>query len=126
MQDIPLEGTSLKSSTHNHPSATDNQLLVSEYIKSEVECGRLVGPVPEDLVPLIKLSPIGLIPKPRQVVKWQLIVDLSYPRDHSVNAGISEELASVTYAHVIGVSGICKVVRPGSGCGHLVMCATTC
>ena len=28
--------------------------------------------------------------------------------------------------HTIGVSGICKVVRPGSGCGHLVMCATRC
>ena len=26
----------------------------------------------------------------------------------------------------IGVSGICKVVRPGSGCGHLVMCASSC
>ena len=26
----------------------------------------------------------------------------------------------------IGVSGICKVVRPGSGCGHLVMCANSC
>ena len=26
----------------------------------------------------------------------------------------------------IGVSGICNVVRPGSGCGHLVMCATSC
>ena len=92
-----MDRTSLKSSTHNHPSA-DNQLLVSEYIRSEVEYGRLVGPVPEDLVPRIKISPCGLIPKPHQVGK--VIVDLSYPRDHSVNAGISEELASITYAHV--------------------------
>ena len=95
-----MDRTSLKSSTHSHPSATDNQVLVSEYIRSEVECGRLVGPVPEELVPRIKISPIGLIPKPHQVGKWRLIVDLSYPRDHSVNAGISEELASITYAHV--------------------------
>ena len=95
----PLSGH-LDITIHQPQSAADNQLLVSEYIKSEVECGRLVDPVPEDLVPLIKISPIGLIPKPHQVGKWWLIVDLSYPRDHSVNTGISEELASIAYAHV--------------------------
>ena len=31
-----------------------------------------------------------------------------------------------TPGEVMGVSGSCKVVRPGSGCGHLVMCATSC
>ena len=94
------ESTSLKSSTRNHPSAAANKSLVSEYIKSEVELGRLVGPLPEDQIQLVKVSPIGLIPKPNQVGKWRLIMDLSYPRDHSVNVGISEDLASITYAHV--------------------------
>ena len=46
------------------------------------------------------ISPIGLIPKPHQVGKWRLIVDLSYPRLHGVNAGISQELASITYTRV--------------------------
>ena len=29
-----------------------------------------------------------------------MIVDLSYPHYHSVNAGISEDLATITYARV--------------------------
>ena len=58
------DNTSLRSSAQHHPLATENQLLVSEYMKSEVECERLEGPVHEDLVPLIKISLIGLIPKP--------------------------------------------------------------
>ena len=43
-----------------------------------------------------------------------------------------ENIASLVLGHItgrsnaIGVSGICKVVRPGSGCGHLVMCASSC
>ena len=90
----------MKSPARNHPSASANKSLVSEYIKSEVKLGQLVGPIPESLTPLVKVSPIGLIPKPHQVNKWRMIVDLSHPRNHSVNAGISEELASITYAHV--------------------------
>ena len=47
---------------HNHTYAAENQSLISEY-KSVVENGIWkVGP--EDLVPLIKISPIGLIPMP--------------------------------------------------------------
>ena len=94
------EVTSLHSRAHNHPSAAANPALVSESIAAEVAKGRLVGPIPEHLVPLVKISPLGLIPKPHQVNRWRMIVDLSYPRNHSINAGISEELASVTYAHV--------------------------
>ena len=33
-----------------------------------------------------------------QVDKWRMIVDLSYPRDRSVNSGISSEHSSITYA----------------------------
>ena len=72
----------------------------SEYIQAEVRMGRLVGPLPPCVVPQLKISPIGLIPKPHQVGKWRLIVDFSYPRLHGVNAGISQELASITYARV--------------------------
>lgn len=32
--------------------------------------------------------------------KWRLIMDLSFPFKHGVNAGISEELASITYARM--------------------------
>ena len=80
--------------------AAAHRSVVSKYIKSEVELGRIVDLLPESLVHLVKVNPIGLIPKPHQVSKWQLIVDLSYPRGYSVNAGILEELAFITYARV--------------------------
>jgi hypothetical protein len=33
----------LKANAHNHPSATTNRVLVAEYIKKELDLGRLVG-----------------------------------------------------------------------------------
>ena len=78
------------SSACNHPLATAHRSVVSKYIKSEVELGRIV------YIAIFNT----LIPKPHQVSKWQLIVDLSYPRGYSVNAGILEELAFITCARV--------------------------
>ena len=37
----------------------------------------------------IHISPFGIIPKKEQG-KWRLIVDLSHPRDHSINDGVDE------------------------------------
>ena len=45
------------------------------------------------------MSLAGLIPK-SEPNQWRLIVDLSYPHCHSINDGISSELASVSYASV--------------------------
>jgi hypothetical protein len=93
-------GQNLASASRNHPSAASNPLVVSEYVRSEVSAGRLVGPLPQALLPFIKISPIGLVPKAHQPGKWRMIVDLSFPFSHSVNTGISEELSSITYAKV--------------------------
>ena len=94
----------------NH--AASNPLVVSEYIRNEVAAGRLVGPLPQGLVAVIKTSPIGLVPKTHQPGRWRMIVDLSFPFDHSVNAGISEKLSSITYARVDdAVVGIQKLGR---------------
>ena len=65
--------------------------------ETEVIAGRLVGPIPEATAREVQIYPIGLIPKPHQVGKWRLIVDLSYSLAKSVNSGISEEFASITY-----------------------------
>lgn len=90
----------VKSTSHNHPSAASQRGVVSEYIQSEWRLGRLIGPLSREVVSQVHVSPIGLIPKPHQEGKWRLIVDLSYPRGSSVNAGISEELASISYMHM--------------------------
>ena len=90
----------LKSASKNHPSAPANAMVVRNHIEAELQAGRLVGPLNKTLAPLLHTSPIGLVPKAHQPGKWRLIVDLSFPPGHSVNEGISPELASMTYAKV--------------------------
>ena len=40
---------------------------------------------------------MGVIPKKHQPGKWHLMVDLSHTQNHSVNAGISSKICSLTY-----------------------------
>ena len=103
----------LRSTPRNHPSAAANPQIVSDYIEAEVAAGRLVGPLPESMGALVKTSPIGLIPKPHQPGKWRMIVDLSFPFNHSVNTGISEELSSITYARVD--DAVAQILQLGPG-----------
>ena len=90
--------TSLRSATRNHPSASENTLVVRDYIRAEAEAGRLVGPLHRPFPP-VHISPIGLVPK-SQPNQWRMIVDLSFPMNRSVNDGISKGLSSISYASV--------------------------
>lgn len=85
---------------HNHPSALANPAVIQTHIDIEQEAGRLVGPLPQSVVPLVHTNPIGLVPKSHQVDKWRMIVDLSSPTNRSVNDGISKDLCSLAYASV--------------------------
>ena len=67
------DSVALRSPARNHPSASANRALVSEYIQAEVRLGRLVGPLPACMVPQLKIRPYSQTPPSR------LIVDLSYP-----------------------------------------------
>lgn len=107
-------GSCLRPSLSNHPSAMTNAQAVSDYVAAEVELGRLVGPLKEMLFPLVKTSPIGLVPKSHQVDKWRMIVDLSFPRGGSVNSGISSELSSITYAKVDDAVELILQLGPGT------------
>ena len=89
----------LKSSVRNHRSAVANTAVVRGYIKTEVDAGRLVGPLGKPARQKVHTSPIGLIPK-SQPNQWRMIVDLSFPMRGSVNDGIASDLASITYASV--------------------------
>ena len=79
-------------------SVCQHPQVVEAHIAEEVVRGHLLGPVPRHLVPLRHCSPIGLIPKPQQQGKWQLIVDLSAPAGHSVNDAISPQVAHMRCA----------------------------
>ncbi len=99
---------------YGETTGTIRQLVsaVTLRISSEVQIGRLVGPLPPYLFPLIHTSPIGLVPKPHSD-KFRMIVDLSAPRGHGVNDGIGEESCSLRYASVD--QAVSLILRLGQG-----------
>lgn len=110
---VDRQGPTLRNASKNHPSALANRTAVREYIRAEVEAGRLVGPISTHLSPLVHTSPIGLVPKSHQIDKFRMIVDLSFPRGHSTNDSISRELSSIMYASVDDAVG--HIIRLGRG-----------
>ena len=61
--------------------------------------GRVVGPFSPQAIPHVHISRFGVIPK-GHTGKWRLIVDLSHPKDHSINDGISKPLCSLQYVTI--------------------------
>ena len=59
------------------------------------------------------LDAIGLVPKSHSD-KWRMIVDLSSPRGHSVNDGISSAICSLQYATVDDAVGIIRRLGRGT------------
>lgn len=95
------EGQRYQNDSYNLKSALDNPAIVSEKIKKEVILKRIKGPF--DNIPLdpLMISPLGLVPK-KEPGSWRLIHNLSYPdkKSNSVNAGISDEAATVQFAGI--------------------------
>ena len=83
-----------QSAESNMPSAHANPAIVVDYINTEVKERRVVGPLVRRNSPGVHISRSDVIPKHNQPGKWRLILDLSYPQDRSVNAGISKPLLS--------------------------------
>ncbi len=103
--------------TRNMGSAYQNPEAVSSYLEREFEAGRLLGPFPSRDKPLMsqfRITPFGLIPKRHQHNKWRLIVNLSSPRDRSVNDGINPDLCSLHYSGID--AAIAMVGRLSPGC----------
>ena len=92
----------LKARNHNMLSCVEHPEVVDRYIEEEVAMGRLrvVGSSVLAQHLGIQCSPFGVIPKKNRPNAWRLIVDLSSPEGHSVNDGISKDLASVSYVSV--------------------------
>ena len=87
-----------KRAAGNMKSASLNPEPVMDFIRGEVQAGRVIGPLQD--VPQVHVSRFGVIPKQGQPGRWRLILDLSSPHHHSVNDGIASELCSIKYATV--------------------------
>ena len=89
-----------RSAKNNMRSALENPYPVDEYLAEELQAGRTVGPLDPNHLVGAQVSQFGVIPKTGHPNKWRLIVDLSSPREHSVNDGIVKNLCSLKYASV--------------------------
>ena len=91
---------SLKSASGNMASALANPQVINEYLRTEVQSGRVAGPFHQPPFHNLHVSRFGVIPKRNQPGKWRLILDLSSPTGHSVNDGIASEDYSLQYMKV--------------------------
>ncbi len=84
-----------------------------DFLVSELSAGRVLGPVDSDTARCVQVNRFGLVPRGYQPGKWRHIVDLSFPKGHSVNDGIEPELCSL---HYTSVDEACKrVIARGRG-----------
>ena len=108
------QSVQLKCRQGNMLSASEQPEVVENYQQEELRADRVICiPSLEEAKELgVHYSPFGVIPKKGKPDKWRLIVDLSAPESHSVNDGISRELASLSYVSIDNVvSGILQQGR---------------
>ena len=106
----------LRSARSNMLSAIEHPQIVTDYIRGELTFHHLhlVGPTSLLNLPLVHLSPLGVIPKKGRPNCWRLIMDLSLPHGHSVNDGIAKELCSLHYSSIDDAAT--RVTALGPGC----------
>ena len=83
----------------NHKSTDANPDLVSDHIQKELALGRLSGPFANPPFTQFQINPIGLIPK-KGNNSFRMILDLSCPNHFSINSGIHDIFAKVSYQSV--------------------------
>lgn len=94
--------TETRSSLSNMAPASEHPEVVREYLATECNEGRMLGPLDPTRFPAVHTSPFGVIPKG----SWRLIVA---PEGASDNDGINKQLGSLTYVGVDDAAeGICS------------------
>ena len=101
----------LKSIHKNLEGALLHPEVVKNYLAAEVLSHQVAGPYDKNSCPGAHISRFGVIPKRHQKGKWRLIIDLSYPKLHSVNDGVPKHLCSLTYVTVD--DAITKILESG-------------
>ena len=103
----------LHSCKNNLQGALSHLEVVEEYLQTEIELGRVAGPCASSELPATHISRFGVTPKRNQPGKWRLIIDLSYPKGHIINDGISKPLCELHYVTID--EAIDKIVQLGNG-----------
>ena len=80
----------------NHKSVLQNSSAAYEKIAQELTAGRIQGPFNTPPYEQFISGPLGLVSKDNN--KFRMIHDLSFPQQSSVNSGIPESAATVSYS----------------------------
>ena len=94
----------LQSSTSNLP--TPNSSIITDYLAKELFLSRM-WKYPLNTAPQgIYISPVGAIPKKHKPGKYRLIMDVSSPKNFSVNDGVDPALLSLSYVSINHLSSL--------------------
>ena len=97
---LNFEGEESPLHSNNSVSVTNNEQVVAEKIRKELDMGRIEGPFLEPPFDNFKCSPLSVREK-REPGKYRLLHNLSYPyNEDSVNFNIPKERSTVQYAHL--------------------------
>lgn len=110
---IHFSGTPSCQQVKNLKSAEDNPSVIDQYIKKEIQAGRVEGPFHEPPFPKFQISPLGVVPK-KQVGEYRVIHHLSYPEGKSINDGIDTAFTTVEYASIETAIRLVKQAGIGS------------
>ena len=106
-------GEQFQHISKNLPSALAQPDIVTEKLNKELALGRLSGPYSSPPLEHFRSSPIGLVPK-KKPNQFRIIHHLSYPPGSSVNDGIPDDQATVSYDTVD--DAIKAIKKVGQGC----------
>ena len=113
-------GSRVGKVTANSKTLDEHMDVVIAYLKEEVEKGSMCGPFSSPPLEGLHRNRIKVIPKPREAGQpaatsttddYRLIVDLSYPYGKSINDGIPDEFAKVSYTSLGSI--IDKLIASG-------------
>ena len=99
--------------SHNLQSAQQHPEIVTQKLLKEIQAKIIAGPFSFPPFTNFVCSPLGVCPK-KKPGTFRLIHHLSYPEGQSVNAGISEYDASVSYTKLS--DAIAQIKKLGSNC----------
>ena len=107
----------LNTTLENHKSALQYSNQVQEYLETEIRHGAILGPF-RDLPFKIHVSPLMTRPK-QDSNKCRTILDLSWPKGASVNAGVTSDrylgtYFKLTYPSIDNITQKLKELGPGA------------
>ena len=110
--------------SRNLPLNVGNKYELWNKVMAEVKANRYAGPFEQIPFKYYIQSPIGLVPKDKGR-KTRLIFHLSHPKSgESVNAGIPDDICSVTYPDFIDAVKVCMTAGRGCYCAKSDMSMT--